>query len=126
MKDQDFHIVNSSSLCIQVNTNGAVRRMDHNGILINLFPGNEIEGGPANIYLRRPDVPGAVVPLLGPQSPAVFRFEDDGVFAQGQWEEIRFQLTLMGAAAEPAWFWHVGLQNRGSTSVVLDLIYTQD
>ena len=42
-----------SGLSIDLNANGSLRRMDHGDILLNLFPGNEMEGGPANIYLRR-------------------------------------------------------------------------
>ena len=36
-----------------MNANGSIRRMDHRDILLNLFLGTEIEGGPANLYLRR-------------------------------------------------------------------------
>ena len=47
------HIKSPSGLQVQVNANGSIRRMDYRDILLNLFLGNEIEGGPSNIYLRR-------------------------------------------------------------------------
>ncbi len=42
-----------SGLSVQVNANGSIRRIDHRDIILNLFLGSEIEGGPANVYLRR-------------------------------------------------------------------------
>ena len=42
-----------SGLCIEVNRNNSLHRMDYRDIMLNLFPGNELEGGPANLYLRR-------------------------------------------------------------------------
>ena len=42
-----------SGLRVQLNANGSLRRIDHGDILINLFLGSEMEGGPANLYLRR-------------------------------------------------------------------------
>ena len=42
-----------SGLSAQVNANGSIRRIDHRDIILNLFLGSEIEGGPANLYLRR-------------------------------------------------------------------------
>jgi 1,2-beta-oligoglucan phosphorylase len=54
-----------SGLTVQVNANGSIRRIKHRDILINLFLGNEVECGPANIYLRRLGDQAAAVPLLG-------------------------------------------------------------
>jgi len=44
-----------ADLSIKVNANGSIRLMDHRDIL---FLGTEIEGGPANLHLRRQ---GAIV-----------------------------------------------------------------
>jgi 1,2-beta-oligoglucan phosphorylase len=57
-----------SGLTVQVNSNGSIRRMKHRDILLNLFLGNEVEGGPANIYLRQLGDEVTAVPLLGPRS----------------------------------------------------------
>ena len=61
------HLESPSGLTVQVNANGSIRRMDHGDILLNLFLGNEVEGGPANIYLRRHGEKVEAVPLLGPR-----------------------------------------------------------
>ena len=45
--------------------------MRHREVLLNLFLGNEVEGGPANIYLRRLDDEDAAIGLLGPQNRTV-------------------------------------------------------
>jgi len=46
-------LASASGLSVQVNANGSIRRMDHRDIMLNLFLGTEMEGGPANLYLRR-------------------------------------------------------------------------
>lgn len=43
------HLESASELTAQVNANGSIRRMSHRGVLLNLFLGNEVEGGPAYI-----------------------------------------------------------------------------
>ena len=42
-----------SGLRASLNRNGSLRRLDYGAIALSLFVGNEIEGGPANLYLRR-------------------------------------------------------------------------
>src|ERR671933_3083918 len=64
------HIISPAGLQVQVHANGSIRRMDHRDILLNLFLGNEIEGGPANLFLRRHGEEVEGVPLLGPRSAA--------------------------------------------------------
>jgi 1,2-beta-oligoglucan phosphorylase len=66
------HINSPSGLCVQVNTNGSIRRMDYHDIIVNAFLGTEVEGGPSNIYLSRHGTASASIPLLGPRSPAAF------------------------------------------------------
>ncbi|MGX2041532.1 GH36-type glycosyl hydrolase domain-containing protein [Methylocaldum sp. MU1018] len=115
-----------SGLSVQVNANGSIRRMDHKDILINLFPGNEVEGGPANLYLRLPGNPVEAVPLLGPRSPAAIRRDRRGLVASGEWRDIRFTVSLVLAESAPAWFWHVRLENTGRAPRTVELIHTQD
>ncbi|MGD8970970.1 MAG: hypothetical protein PVG01_06150, partial [Desulfobacterales bacterium] len=109
-----------------MNANGSIRRVDHGDILLNLFLGTEIEGGPANLYLRRHGTSIEAVPLLGPQSPATIHFDERGMSASGKWHGIRFRVSLVLAESAPAWFWHIRLENTLHTSEKLDLIYTQD
>lgn len=120
-------IASPSGLRFALTASGAIRRMDCGDITLNLFPGNELEAGPANIYLRRlgGGPPGAV-PLLGPRSPASFAIHDRGMTAGGTWQGIRFCLHLVLARAAPAWFWHVRLENAGPDELACDLIYAQD
>ncbi|MBK5963898.1 hypothetical protein CCR95_07300 [Thiocystis minor] len=115
-----------SGLSVQVNGNGSIRRLDHQDILINLFPGNEVEGGPTNLYLRRLGARIASTPLLGPRAPARRIDAGEGFALSGLWEGIRFRVTLTLAEAAPAWFWHLTLENNGPEAVTLDLIHTQD
>jgi len=110
----------------QLNANGSLRRMDCGDILLNLFPGNEAEGGPANIHLRRHGASVESVPLLGPLSPAAWHFSGRGMVGRGHWGELVFRVRLVLADAAPAWFWHVELENTGTAPVTCDLIHTQD
>lgn len=122
-----FRLESPSGLIVQVNANGSIRRMDHRDIILNLFPGTEIEGGPANLYLRRQGVSAIdAMPLLGPCSPAAVRIDASGMVVSGEWQGILFRVALVLAQSAPAWFWHVVLQNTGKTVETLDLIYAQD
>ncbi|MEW6037616.1 MAG: hypothetical protein AB1648_05130 [Pseudomonadota bacterium] len=114
-----------SGLRFEITTNGSIRRMDHGDILLNLFPGSEAEGGPANLYLRVGSTSGAV-PLLGPRSPGRARYDGRGPSIQGDWAGIRFGVSLVLAETAPAWFWHVALENTGRTAETVELVYAQD
>jgi len=115
-----------SGLSVQVNANGSIRRIDHRDIILNLFLGSEIEGGPANIYLRRHGTSIESVPLLGPRSPAVVCVDENGLTIRGEWKDIGFTLSLTLAQSAPAWRWHGTLKNKGAAPAVVDLIYVQD
>ena len=123
---QPLRLASPSGLSVQVNANGSVRRMDHGDIVLNLFLGNALEGGPANLYLRRLGEPAAAVPLLGPGSPGQVCRDATGLRLAGVWQGIRFDLALVLAESAPAWFWHLVLENLGDDTATLDLIYTQD
>ena len=101
---------NAAGLTIDVNANGSIRRMDCHGVMLNLFLGNEVEGGPANLWLRRHGA-GAVeaVPLLGPVGPLqplrpqAAPPPDHTVHdASGEWQGLSLRLQLRLAASEPA------------------------
>ncbi|MBN2107437.1 MAG: hypothetical protein JW832_08410, partial [Deltaproteobacteria bacterium] len=119
-------IESPSGLKVEINANGSIRRMDYGDIMLNLFLGNEVEGGPANIYLRRKRETVEAIPLLGPNSPASFQIGEQGITAEGAWQDVRFRLSLVLAQSAPAWFWHVKLENTGTTAETYDLIYVQD
>ena len=48
-----FQLASPSGLAVQVNANASIRRIDLRDVILNAFLGNEMEGGPANLYLRR-------------------------------------------------------------------------
>ena len=121
------HTVTSpSGTSFQLNSNGSLRRLDCGDVMVNLFPGNEAEGGPANIYLRRHGEVIESIPLTGPLSPATWNFDEHGMTGQGCWSEVIFHIRLVLAKNATAWFWHVELENVGKASVKCDLIHTQD
>jgi cellobiose phosphorylase len=115
-----------SGLSVQVNANGSLRRIDHRDIILNLFLGTEIEGGPTNIYLRRHDAAIESIPLLGPRSPAAVHIDEHGVSIDGEWKQVCFHVALVLAQSTPAWLWHVTLENSGTRAAAVDLIYAQD
>jgi cellobiose phosphorylase len=121
-------LASPSGLRAEINANGSLRRLDCDAISLALFVGNEVEGGPANLYLRRHSDKIEWTPLLGPFSPT--RFHTDPASGRlvgvGTWLGIDYRLTLVLAAGKPAWFWHVRLENTGATSQQVDLTYAQD
>lgn len=127
----DYNIVrleSPSGLRAEINANGSLRRLDCEAVSLPLFVGNELDGGPANLYLRSPGEPAEWIPLLGPLSPTAFdRDSGDGkLVGAGHWRGINYCIALVLAQAEPAWFWHVRLENAGNTHRTLDLTYAQD
>jgi cellobiose phosphorylase len=121
-------LISQAGLSIEMGANGSLRRIDHEGLLVNLFVGNELEGGPTNLYLRRHADIIRSIPLLGPQSPTRFCADRDAdeFFGVGEWEDIRYRISLVLAQSEATWFWHVSLTNVGSQPQRVDLIYAQD
>ncbi len=119
-------LASPSGLAVQVNANGSIRRIDHRDVIVNAFLGNELEGGPANLFLRRRGRRIAWIPLLGPRSPGTVHLDATGLEVRGEWSEVRFRLSLRLAESVPAWFWHVLLENAGRAPVALDLVHAQD
>src|SRR5208283_4044452 len=99
----------ASGLTAQMNVNGSMRRMTHGGILLNLFLGNEAEGGPANIYLRRHGDEVDATALIGPRSCSLVQTETATLAVTGEWRGIHFLTSLVLADSAPAWFWHLAL-----------------
>lgn len=120
---------NAAGLRIELLANGAIRRMDVGDLMLNLFVGNELEGGPANLWLRRHSPAGiTATPLLGPASP-LRALADPSVHShetQGQWQGLRLRLRLQLDEQEAAWCWHLRVVNSGTGPQTLDLIAVQD
>jgi 1,2-beta-oligoglucan phosphorylase len=117
-----------SGMTAELNANGSLRRFDCGGISLLLFVGNDLEGGPANLYLRRHGETLECTPLLGPQSPTSFDTNaPNGRFlGVGTWRGIEYSIELVLSQSAPAWFWHVQLNNTASSAQMLDVTYAQD
>ncbi|MGH8175355.1 MAG: GH36-type glycosyl hydrolase domain-containing protein [Steroidobacter sp.] len=117
----------ASGLTAEFNANGSIRRMDHGEIAVNLFVGNELEGGPANLWLRlRTGQTHLCVPLLGPRSPTRFQQHSDATLTgAGEMDGLRYSLVFALSAHAPAWFWHVSIENTGDSREI-DVISAQD
>lgn len=119
-------LASSSGLNAQINSNGSIKRMDYQDIMLNLFLGTEMEGSPANIYLRCHTPSIDFIPLLGPLSHSSVSFDGVSLSLKGKWQNISYRVSLTLAHSAPAWFWHVHLQNCCESAVKIDLILVQD
>lgn len=121
-------MTSASGLSVKINANGSLRRFDHGAVSLLLFIGNEIEGGPANLYLRRLGSVRDWTPLLGPESPTRFEQNPDtgSLSGVGIWRGIRYSIALVLAHDMPAWFWHVRLENSTASEMQVDLTCVQD
>ena len=137
-----LHLHSRSGLRAQINANGSLRRFDCDAhaqqgqtlapqgqtICLPLFVGNELDGGPTNLYLRRHSNPIEWTALLGPLSPTSFHTDPASgmLVGIGTWLGINYSIALVLAQSAPAWFWHVRLENTAATPAELDLTYAQD
>jgi len=121
-------VTSPTGLRAEINANGSLRRLDCDAISLSLFVGNEVEGGPANLYLRSHSEKLEWTPLLGPLSPTRFRTDptSGALVGTGTWLGIKYALTLTLAQSKPVWLWHVRLENTASTMQQVDLTYAQD
>ena len=121
-------LIGGSGLRVELTSTGAIRRIDHGDVVVNLFVGKELEGAASNLYLRRPGPRSESVALLGPASPTVFDAPRAGnrLDGHGRWGDIAYTVSLVLANGTSAWFWHVAIQNLGDHLQHLDLTYAQD
>lgn len=92
-----------------------------------MYPADDVEAGPANVYLRLHLPAGiAVTPLLGPASPGAVGWTEAGPDISGAWRDLTYRVRFRLARDDTAWFWHVDVTNHGSEPVTVDVIHTQD
>lgn len=123
------HLIrNAAGLEAELLSHGALRRLMFGPrLMLNLFVGNELEGGPANVWLRRRTVDGwRLAPLLGPQSPLSAYFAEDGFEMRGRWDGLALRLQLRLAANEPTLFWHLQAENLGAEPCEIAPVLVQD
>jgi 1,2-beta-oligoglucan phosphorylase len=121
-----MRLASPAGMRAEINANGSIRRLDCGNICLPLFVGNDLEGGPANLYLRRHTNAIEWTPLLGPLSRTRFRADSGRLVGTGSWLGINYSVALVLAAGTTAWFWHVQLENTGSAALEVDLTYAQD
>jgi cellobiose phosphorylase len=123
-----FKLRSRPGLRAEFNANGSLRRFDCDPVSLNLFVGNEMEGGPTNLYLRCHGETIEWTPLLGPRSGTRFAAgaADGLLLGAGRWRGIDYSIALVLADGAPAWFWHVRLENTSSRPLRVDLSYAQD
>jgi 1,2-beta-oligoglucan phosphorylase len=119
-----FSIDNDAGLRFEFNDNGSLRHLWLGEVHVNSFVGSEVEGGPANLWLRLLDGRTEAVPLLGPRSP--LRFVRGKMRASGEWQGLRIRLHLRLAAGNAAWFWHLRIDNSGASPCTFALLHIQD
>jgi cellobiose phosphorylase len=121
-------VASASGMRAEFNSAGSLCRFSSGAISLSLFIGNEVEGGPANLYLRRLGRKIDWTPLLGPESPTQLFLPgaEDTLRGEGEWQGIRYALALRLAQKSSAWFWHVWLENRNTSTCGVDLTYAQD
>ncbi|WP_407342877.1 GH36-type glycosyl hydrolase domain-containing protein [Pengzhenrongella phosphoraccumulans] len=117
----------ASGVWAQFTESAALHRLDVGDHSVLMYPSDDIEAGPANLFLRlhRPD--GVVVtPLLGPASPGAVDWTEAGPEIRGTWRDLSFRVCFVLAATDTAWFWHVEVTNSGALPVTVDVVHTQD
>jgi cellobiose phosphorylase len=119
-------LVNNSNLTIEILSNGGIRRIYKDKIMINLFLGNEMEGGLINIYMRLLNGSVKYKPLIGLGSNSSYLLDNNVYYVKGSFDFINYYLTLNLAEEENYWFWNVEFTNNGPEAILFDLIYCQD
>jgi CRISPR-associated protein Csx3 len=116
-----------SGIKAQFTTSGVLRRFDVDDRSILLYPADELEAGPSNLYLRmRGGEAHEAVPLLGPGTMSKVGWGEHGPIISGQWRDLQYTVVFRLADASAAWFWHVAVKSLRSTRTEVDLVYAQD
>lgn len=120
-------IRNRAGVAIELLGNGSVFAIRHGGVLVNQVLGSPVEGGIANVYLRRRSRDGiAWFPVIGPGSPSRFSVGADRAAWEGSADGLDYTCTLRLAARRPTWFWTLELRNGRTRRVSVDAVLAQD
>jgi len=111
----------------QFTTSGALHRLSVGDRSLLMYPADELEAGPANLYLRIRTEEGAQArALLGPDSSSTVSWSEAGPIICGTWLDLQYTVTFRLADAVSAWYWHVSVKSRRSAETEIDLVYAQD
>ena len=92
-----------------------------------MYPADELEAGPANLYLRIRGEEGAeAVAMSGPGSGSTVSWSRAGPVIVGSWRDLRYTITFRLAEAMPAWYWYVAVESLRSAPTEIDVVYAQD
>jgi cellobiose phosphorylase len=116
-----------SGMQAQFTTSGVLRRLEVGGRSLLMYPADELEAGPANIYLRIRGEEGAqAVALVGPGSASKVSWSEAGPIISGTWLDLQYTVTFALADTMAAWFWHVSVKSLRAVPTEIDLVYAQD
>lgn len=123
----DRRLSSSSGVSAQFTEAAVLRRLDVDGRSVLLYPADELESGPANLFLRVRGKSGIeVFPLLGPESSGGVRWTETGPVVSGTRKDLDYRVTFRLAEAATAWFWHVEVTSRNRDEVEVDVVHAQD
>ncbi|MEP7034348.1 MAG: hypothetical protein ABI934_02100 [Actinomycetota bacterium] len=92
-----------------------------------MYPADELESGPANLYLRIRDDGGAeAVALIGPGTASTVSWSSAGPIVSGVWRGLQYLVTFRLAESMTAWYWHVSVASLRPDPTEIDLVYAQD
>lgn len=113
----------AGNLQFSFHQSGDIYEIAHEGILINQWMSNPIDGALNNIYLRIHDSDKIhSYPLIGVHSNSDVSIQDTQIKWSGEIEEINYQVIFTLTENE-IWFWDVRLDGKGKE---VDIIYGQD
>ena len=116
-----------SGIKAKFTTSGVLRRLDVGDRSLLMYPADELEAGPANLYLRIRGAAGAEsMAMTGPGSGSTVSWSDDGPIISGTWRDLQYTVTFRLADALTAWYWHVLVTSLRSVPTEIDVVYAQD
>jgi 1,2-beta-oligoglucan phosphorylase len=116
-----------SGMQAQFTTSGVLRRLGVGDRSLLMYPADELEAGPANLYLRiRGDEGAQAVALVGPGTGSTVSWSDAGPIISGTWLDLQYAVTFRLADAMTAWYWHVSVKSLRAVPTEIDLVYAQD
>jgi len=123
----DGRVGSRSGIQAQFTTCAVLRRLDVDDLSLLMYPADELEAGPANLYLRvRGEHRAEAVALLGPGSASTVSWDEAGPTVTGTWRDLQYTVTFALADALAAWYWHVAVRSLRSVPTEIDLVYAQD
>jgi CRISPR-associated protein Csx3 len=116
-----FQIGAADGLRLTVFAHGAPGPFEHAGTLLGLLPGNPLEPGLLNLYLRV-HRPGGITALPLLTTCDVFTADNQNYTASGAGLGFTWQVSLTLDPGRLAWLWRVEARGQG----LADVVYVQD